>query len=95
MAITMTAREFNQNASLALKLAEKEPVFITKWGKIVSVVSSYISYQQQTANEPSFEQLFSPVSSQDCVSDEFLEDFDEILTEIRRNSRMRIVEFED
>lgn len=95
MAITMTAREFNQNASLALKLSEKEPVFITKWGKIVSVVSSYINYQEQTLAEPSFEQLFSPTTYQEEVSDEFFDDFEHTLTEIRRNSRMRIVEFED
>ncbi len=47
MAITITSREFNQNASKVLKMAEKEPVFITKWGKIVNVVSSYMDYQNK------------------------------------------------
>lgn len=87
MAITMTSREFNQHASKVLKMAEKEPVFITKWGKIVSVVSSYVDYQQKNA-----ETLASAFSEPHSVAD--IDDFDEILTEIRRNTKLRVTEFE-
>lgn len=97
MAITMTSREFNQHASRVLKMAEKEPVFITKWGKIVSVVSSYVDYQQtqKTQAEPSFAQLFSAKESHGVMSDDEPDDFDRILADVRRNSRHRPVEFDE
>ncbi|MEG9482023.1 type II toxin-antitoxin system Phd/YefM family antitoxin [Mannheimia sp. HC-2023] len=97
MPITMTSREFNQHASKVLKMAEKEPVFITKWGKIVSVVSSYVDYQQsqKTQTEPSFAQLFSAKENHDVISNEAFEDFDRILADVRKNSRHRPVEFDE
>ncbi|RMW95393.1 type II toxin-antitoxin system Phd/YefM family antitoxin [Allofranklinella schreckenbergeri] len=49
MPITVTCREFNQKASQMLQLSQQEPVFITKWGKIVGVLSSYQAYQQREA----------------------------------------------
>lgn len=39
MAITITSREFNQRASQALKMAETQQIFITRWGKVVGVSS--------------------------------------------------------
>lgn len=47
MSITVTAREFNQQASQMLEAAQQGPVFITHWGKVVGVLSSYDAYQQQ------------------------------------------------
>ncbi|MDO4683737.1 MAG: hypothetical protein Q4B17_13250 [Lautropia sp.] len=47
MPITVTTREFNQQASQMLEMSQREPVFITRWGKVVSVLSSYDAYQQQ------------------------------------------------
>ncbi|MDH2997370.1 hypothetical protein A1D22_00095 [Pasteurellaceae bacterium LFhippo2] len=44
----MTAREFNQAASSALKVAETEPVYITKRGQITNVILSYEQYQSLT-----------------------------------------------
>lgn len=97
MAITMTSREFNQHASRALALSQQEPVFITKWGKVVSVIESFQDYQQKQEDNTSktFEQLFGKATTEDVVSDEFLDDFDEILKEIRRDSRLRPVDLED
>lgn len=46
MAIIITSREFNQGSSSALKVAETEPVYITKRGKITNVILSYTHYQQ-------------------------------------------------
>lgn len=92
MAITMTAREFNQNASLALKLSEKEPVFITKWGKIVSVVSSYMDYSS-SKTELSLAEALKNNNDYGVLSDEDWEDFERTLTEIRKNSRHREVDF--
>lgn len=94
MAITISSREFNQNASKVLKMAEKEPVFITKWGKVVNVISSYVDYQQKKSVEPSFEELFA-TSAEPDVSDEFWEDFEQTLTEIRKSNKVRPVDFGD
>ena len=40
MTTTVSAREFNQNASAALRLAAEEPVFITKRGTPTNVILS-------------------------------------------------------
>ncbi|MFQ1023057.1 type II toxin-antitoxin system Phd/YefM family antitoxin [Avibacterium paragallinarum] len=91
MAITVTSKEFNQRASYVLKLSETQPVFITKWGKIVSVLSNYQDYRK-ARSEPSFEELFGqPATS---VSDKDIEDFDQILADIRKDTHMRDVEFD-
>lgn len=88
MAIMITSREFNQNASKVLKMAENEPVFITKWGKVVSVVSSYLDYQRQAKPE-TLAEIFGETHSAGDV-----EGFDEILQEIRQNSHLRITELD-
>lgn len=46
MTVIMTSRQFNQGSSNVLKVAEKEPVYVTKRGKISHVVMSYEQYQQ-------------------------------------------------
>lgn len=48
----ITSREFNQGSSKVLKVAETEPVYITKRGKITNVVLSYEQFQQYQAVEP-------------------------------------------
>ncbi|URL07233.1 type II toxin-antitoxin system Phd/YefM family antitoxin [Avibacterium sp. 21-595] len=91
MAITVTSKEFNQRASYVLKLSETQPVFITKWGKVVSVLSNYQDYRK-ARSEPSFEERFGqPATS---VSDKDIEDFDQILADIRKDTHMRDVEFD-
>ena len=46
MTTTVSAREFNQNASAALRLAAEEPVFITKRGTPTNVILSIEDYQR-------------------------------------------------
>ncbi|STO54786.1 prevent-host-death family protein/antitoxin of toxin-antitoxin stability system [Canicola haemoglobinophilus] len=94
MAITVTSREFNQRASQILKISETQPVFITKWGKIVGVLSNYASYQQQAQKEqePSFERLFS---GKNDLSDAEFEEFQQELEQIRKKTTFRVCEFED
>lgn len=40
----MTSREFNQNSSKALKLAESGPVYITNRGRMAQVLLSHEAY---------------------------------------------------
>lgn len=93
MAITVTSKEFNQRASYVLKLSETQPVFITKWGKIVSVLSNYKDYRQTQKSEPSFEELFGQAVSE-SVADENFDEFDRILADIRKSTKIRDVEFD-
>ncbi len=89
----VTSKEFNQRASEVLKMSEAQPVFITKWGKVVSVLSSYQDYQRHKSSEPTFEQLFANESN--TVVDEcFLAEFEQSLSSIRRSSTLRDVDFE-
>lgn len=91
MAITITSREFNQNASKVLKMAEKEPVFITKWGKVVNVISSYVDYQQKSKPQTLADVFASSTVEEDDVD---MDDFEQILRDIRKNSKCRTVEFD-
>lgn len=59
MTIIITSREFNQGSSSALKVAETEPVYITKRGKITNVILSYAHYQQIIPSEKTFADYFS------------------------------------
>ncbi|MFC2393480.1 MAG: type II toxin-antitoxin system Phd/YefM family antitoxin, partial [Rothia aeria] len=52
MTTTVSAREFNQNASAALRLAAEEPVFITKRGTPTNVILSIEDYQRLTQPQP-------------------------------------------
>ncbi|MCK3654993.1 prevent-host-death family protein [Pasteurellaceae bacterium Macca] len=92
MAITVTSKEFNQRASQVLKWSEEQPVFITKWGKVVSVLSSYADYQQTKQAEPSFEQIFTEI--EEDVNDHFFTEFEQALSEIRHTSSLRSVELD-
>lgn len=68
----MTAREFNQAASSALKVAETEPVYITKRGQITNVILSYEQYQDLNPQpkRKTFADLFSAPHPAADVSDE-------------------------
>lgn len=90
--IIVSSKEFNQRASAVLKMSQTEPVYITKWGKIVSVLANVETYQQvKQQNEPSFEQLFGAYSPE--ISDDFSDEFDAELTKIRQQSRLRVADF--
>ena len=52
MTTTVSAREFNQNASAALRLAAEEPVFITKRGTPTNVILSIEDYQRLVQPQP-------------------------------------------
>ena len=93
MAIMVTSKEFNQRASAVLKMSAEQPVFITKWGKVVSVLSSYDDYQHTKQAEPSFEELFAN-SSLSEVSAPFFAEFEESLQVVRKGSVLRKVDFE-
>ena len=89
----VTSKEFNQRASAVLKMSAEQPVFITKWGKIVSVLSSYQDYQQHKSPEPTFEQLFANDNNVD-VEDDFFAEFEQSLSDVRHSSKLRDVDFE-
>lgn len=59
MTVIITSREFNQGSSSALKVAETEPVYITKRGKITNVILSYEHYRQIMPSEKTFAEHFS------------------------------------
>lgn len=76
MTIIMTSREFNQGSSSALKVAETEPVYVTKRGKITNVILSYEQYQQliPQEKEPTFAELFSGYHPAADILDEAIEE---------------------
>lgn len=90
----VTSKEFNQRASAVLKMSAEQPVFITKWGKIVSVLSSYQDYQQHKSPEPTFEQLFANDSNVAGIDDDFFAEFEQSLSDVRHSSKLRDVDFE-
>lgn len=86
MPITVTTREFNQQASQMLEISQREPVFITRWGKVVSVLSSYDAYQNQSGK--TLAESFGaslPEDKQDIDSDDML---DIELERIRKQSQL-------
>lgn len=93
MAITVTSKKFNQRSSYVLKLSETQPVFITKWGKIVSVLSNYEDYHQKQKVEPCSAELFGCPVSQPLSAEDFA-DFEQSLLNIRKSTQIRSVKFE-
>lgn len=93
MPITISSKEFNQKASAVLKMSAEQPVFITKWGKVVSVLSSYEDYQQHKSPEPTFEQLFANNKTVQ-VDDDFFAEFEQSLSDIRHSNQLRDVDFD-
>lgn len=90
MAITVTSREFNQRASQILKISETQPVFITKWGKIVSVLSSYTDYVSPSQKGRTLAEAFSqPHDAAD------IDDFDLELDAVRHSMKFRVTELEE
>ncbi|MBN6067168.1 type II toxin-antitoxin system Phd/YefM family antitoxin [Aggregatibacter actinomycetemcomitans] len=89
MAITVTSKEFNQRASYVLKLSETQPVFITKWGKIVSVLSSYRDYQKE--HQVTLAEAFSkPKQATPDISPSFEELFGRTLEQVRQDGKMNV-----
>jgi prevent-host-death family protein len=62
---TISAREFNQNASAAKKAAEKGPVFITDRGRAAHVLLSIEEYQKITDKGKSILELLAMPEDQD------------------------------
>ena len=89
MAITVTSKEFNQRASYVLKLSETQPVFITKWGKIVSVLSNYREYKKH--NQTTLAEAFSNTKvAKSEITDDFQALFEQALSDARQETRMTV-----
>jgi len=50
---SMSAREFNQNVSKATRIADKEPVFVTRRGTIEYVLININAYEELQKEKPS------------------------------------------
>lgn len=85
MSITVTAREFDQQAIQMLEAPQQGPVFITRWGKVVGVLCSYDAYQQQQGQKG--KTLAESFSGQHPAAD-LDEAFDAELAPIRQQSRL-------
>ena len=85
----ISSKEFNQRASAVLKIAETEPVYITKWGKVVSVLASYSHYQAQTKSQ-SLADAFSSTIPTAILSTEAERQFEQTLQQVRQQSKMNI-----
>ncbi len=81
--ITMSARAFNQSVAQAQRLAEEEPVMVTRRGKPAYVLMSIAEYERlvEIDNRP-LSQRLAPVDGVDLDDEEF----DRILVELRRES---------
>ncbi len=88
---TMTAREFNQSVAKAQRVADDEPVLVTRRGEPAYVLLSMAEYerlkpaqQEGTGRAPySLLELLSPPDGVEFDDDD---DFDDILTDIRKNT---------
>lgn len=58
-AITLTSREFNQDASRAKRAARQGPVFITDRGRPAHVLLTLEAYQALQGHSPSIAQLLA------------------------------------
>ncbi|WGE89478.1 type II toxin-antitoxin system Phd/YefM family antitoxin [Actinobacillus arthritidis] len=85
----ISSKEFNQRASAVLKIAETEPVYITKWGKVVSVLASYAHYQAQTKSQ-SLAEAFSSTASTATLSEEAEQQFEQTLQQVRQQIKIRV-----
>ncbi len=61
--LTITSREFNQNASRVKKAADNAPVFITDRGKVSHVLLSYEAYASLVSNASMADLLACPESA--------------------------------
>lgn len=87
---TMTAREFNQAVAKAQRVADDEPVLVTRHGQPAYVLLSMAEYERlkpTTGTAPtgySFLDLMAPPEG--VVFDDNDDEFDRILTDIRKNT---------
>lgn len=88
---TMSAREFNQSVAKAQRIADEEPVLVTRHGQPAYVLLSVAEYEGlRTATSSdgggapySLLKLLSPPEGVEFDDDD---DFDEILRDIRKNT---------
>ena len=88
---TMTAREFNQSVAKAQRIAEAEPVLVTRHGEPAYVLLSIAEYERLSPAEsaedaPSAWDLLAPPAGAALEDDG---EFDRILTDIRKNTPVR------
>ncbi len=88
----VTSKEFNQRASEVLKIAEAEPVYITKWGKVVSVLTSYAHYQAQSKPQ-TLAEAFSSGHPAGSLTNDVEQDLGTALKEVRNQSQMNVPDF--
>lgn len=87
----ISSKEFNQRASAILKLSETEPVYITKWGKIVSILTNYQHYQAQIQPK-TLASAFAQTQITQSVSEAVEQQFEQALCDIRREHKMNTVD---
>ena len=82
---TMTAREFNQSVARAQRIADSEPVLVTRHGAPTYVLLSIGEYERlmPTAPKKSLRDLLG-LSDDDIARDDG--EFDRILADIRANT---------
>lgn len=84
--LRMTAREFNQSVARAQRVADEQPVLITKRGEPAYVLLSIDEYQRLAAAAPRDQRsalaMLSPPSGVSVDDDVF----DRVLADIRANT---------
>lgn len=75
MSVVMTSREFNQGSSHALKIAETQPVYVTKRGKITNVILSYAQFQEMVPVKKTFAELFSGEHAAAEINDDIMDEY--------------------
>lgn len=77
---TMTAREFNQSVARAQRVADDQPVMITKRGEPAYVLLSIDEYERLAPARPGSILEFLAMPKEDIVDDDG--EFDRIIDEI-------------
>ena len=100
MAVTMAAREFNQNVSKAVRAARKAPVTITERGKEAFVLLNIDDYRHLNGESNATDFMRALAIPDECCLVENLEsdaDFDELLMCIRkeRSHDLRVPDFDE
>lgn len=82
---TMTAREFNQSVAKAQRIADDEPVLVTRHGEPAYVLLSIDEYERLAPSAPKKSLLDLLAMSDDDIAHDDGE-FDRILADIRSNT---------
>lgn len=83
--ISMTAREFNQSVARAQRIADVEPVLVTRHGKPAYVLLGIDEYERLAPSAPQKSLLDLLAMSNDALAHDDGE-FDRILADIRANT---------